>query len=195
MIRIDNCIVSDELISNFFVCDLERCKGACCVEGDLGAPLEEEELEPVIKSYPSVKPYLSEKGKEEIKRQGHFIKDFEGDNSTPIIHGRECAYAVYDDKGILKCGFELAWKDGKSAFRKPLSCHLYPVRIKKSIGNYLVNYDKWSICDPACKLGKAMNMPLYVFVKDALIRKFGVEWYDKLDRIARETNDREKDNG
>ena len=94
-------------------------------------------------------------------------------------------YAVYDKKGILKCSFEKAWKDGTSAFRKPVSCHLYPVRIRKKYNNYYVNYNKWSICSPACKLGEALNMPVYVFVKDALIRKFGQKWYDRLDKIAR----------
>lgn len=184
MIKIENILVSDELIGNFFVCDLEKCRGACCVEGDLGAPLEQDELKSVRNSLQYVKPYLSEESKNEIAKQGTYIKDYEGDYSTPTIRGRECVYAVYDSNGILKCGFELAWQDGKIPFRKPVSCHLYPVRIKRDAFSYLVNHDKWSICDPACKLGKSMNMPLYKFVKEALIRKFGREWYDKLDKFA-----------
>jgi len=193
MIKINDTLVSDELIERFFVCDLERCKGACCVEGDLGAPLEKDELKLIHDSFKYVSPYISDESKIQIKKQGHYIKDFEGDYSTPTIKGRECVYAVYGDKGILHCGFELAWKDGKSTFRKPISCHLYPVRIKSDIHNYLVNYDKWSICNPACKLGKAVNVPLYLFVKEALIRKFGSEWFNKLDRIANKRNANKKD--
>jgi hypothetical protein len=186
MIKIGNTIISDELLENFFVCDLEKCKGACCVEGDLGAPLERNELKPVRESYSAIEPYLTAESKTQIKKQGFYIKDFEGDHSTPTINGKECVFSIYDKKGILKCSFEKAWKEGKSEFRKPVSCHLYPVRVRKKYNNFYVNYDRWSICDPACKLGEAMQMPLYVFVKDALIRKFGQEWYDKLDKIARE---------
>jgi hypothetical protein len=184
MIVIKDTIVSEELIENFFVCDLDRCRGACCVEGDLGAPLEAGELETVRNSLDTLRPYLSDDGIREVTRQGPYVKDFEGDFTTPTINGKECAYSVYDSKGILKCGFEKAWADGKSGFRKPVSCHLYPVRIKENKAGAVVNYHRWNICDPACKLGLAMQLPLYVFVKEALIRKFGADWYAELDRVA-----------
>ena len=193
MIKIDDTLVSDELIEKFFICDLDKCKGACCVEGDLGAPLEKEELRLVSDSSKYIMPYISNESKTQIKKQGHYVKDFEGDFSTPTINGRECVYAAYGENGILKCGFEMAWKDGKSEFRKPLSCHLYPIRIKNDGHNYLVNYDKWKICNPACKLGAAMNIPLYLFVKEALIRKFGLDWFNKLDRIAKKKLKNKKD--
>ncbi len=188
MIIIRDTIVSEELIGNFFVCDLEKCKGACCVEGDLGAPLEEDELRPIRNALKRIEPYLSREGIEQIRKQGHYIKDSDGDYSTPTIHGKECVYSTYDKNGILRCGFELAWKDGKSDFRKPVSCHLYPVRITKSEVNSHVNYHQWHICSPACTLGKSMKIPLYVFVKEALIRKYGEEWYHELDLIAKTRN-------
>jgi hypothetical protein len=185
MINIDEVLVSDDLLESYFVCDLEQCKGACCVEGDLGAPLEINELRLVRESFDRIKSYLTEEGIAQIKRHGPYVKDFEGDYSTPTIGGKECAYSVYDEKGVLKCGFELAWKDGKSAFRKPVSCHLYPVRVKQTKINRIVNYERWHICDPACKLGQSLQVPLYVFLKEALIRKFGIDWYEELSRIAK----------
>ena len=188
MIIIKDTVVSDDLIENFFVCDLEQCKGACCVEGDLGAPLEKDEIRKVKNAFKSIQSYLSDEGIQQIHKQGHYVKDFEGEFSTPTIRGKECVYSVYDKKGILKCGFELAWKDGKSDFRKPVSCHLYPVRVRKNIISSHVNYDRWHICEPACTLGKAMKIPLYIFIKEALIRKFGIDWYNELDKIARERN-------
>ena len=180
MIIIKDTITSDDIKENFFVCDLQKCKGACCVEGDLGAPLEEEELEILDEEYEKVKPYLTDKGKEAIDKQGKYIYDEDGDYSTPTIGGKECAYAVYDDKGLLKCGIELAYNDGKINFKKPISCHLYPIRISKYQNFKAINYDRWEICDPACSLGKALKVPLFEFLKEPLIRKFGEEWYNNL---------------
>ena len=184
MIVIGNTLISEEILENFFVCDLEKCKGACCVEGDLGAPLEKAELKKLEMVYEAVKPYLSAAGIEAIEQQGLFIRDFEGDFSTPTIDGRECAYAVYDDSGVLKCGIELAHQDGKTTFRKPVSCHLYPARVKKYKGFTAVNHDHWHICNPACILGKELGVPLYRFLRDALIRKFGKKWYAELEKQA-----------
>lgn len=186
MIIIRGVVVSEEIFQNFFVCDLHRCKGACCVEGDLGAPLETGELKRIRESLDRVSPYLSEESRRILKNQGPYLRDFEGDYSTPTIGGKECVYGVYDENGILKCGFELAWKDGQSDFRKPVSCHLYPIRVKKNFLGSLVRYDRWEICSPACKLGQDMKVPLYVFLKDALVRKFGEDWYRELEKIAGE---------
>ena len=180
MILIDETVISDDIKEQFFVCDLEKCKGACCVEGDLGAPLTEEETKTLDKVYQKVKPYLSDQGISEIEKQGTFILDEEGDFSTPTINGRECAYAIYDDKGILKCGIEQAYNDGKIKFRKPISCHLYPIRITKYDHYEAINYDRWHICSPACGLGKELGVPVYKFLKEALTRKYGERWYREL---------------
>ena len=186
MIRIGDTLISDDILEEFFLCDIEKCKGACCVEGDLGAPLEKEELEKLANNYEGIAPYLTEEGRREIERQGYYVFDFEGDYSTPTINGRECAYAIYDENGILKCGIEVAFENEESNFSKPISCHLYPIRISKHATNIAVNYDKWYICNPACILGEKLKMPVYQFLKEALIRKFGAEWYDQLEMYAKE---------
>jgi hypothetical protein len=189
MIEIGNTLISDDLIASYFVCDLSRCKGACCVEGDLGAPLDYEELEVMDAIYPKVAPYLSDEGREAIEKQGTYIKDYEDEYSTPTVNGKECAYAVYDQQGILKCGIEAAYHDGKIDFQKPISCHLYPVRINSYEQYDAVNYDRWHICDPACNLGQSLKIPLYKFLKIPLIRKYGADWYRKLANIVKERTD------
>jgi len=184
MIAIKDTLVSEELIEKKFVCDLHACKGGCCVKGDYGAPLEEEELPMLEKIYDSVKPYLSEEGRKAIEKQGKYLLYEKTECVTPLISGRECAYTIFD-KGIAKCGIEKAYFDGKIEFRKPVSCHLYPVRINKMKNSVeAVNYDKWSICKPACKLGDQLKVPLYKFLKDSLTRKFGEEWYSELETAA-----------
>ena len=180
MIDLGNTLISDEIREKFFVCDLEKCKGACCVEGDLGAPLNVDELQVLEEVYPEVRPYLSEQGVKEIENQGKYILDEEGDYSTPTINGKECAYAVYDDEGVLKCGIEQAYLDGKIDYKKPISCHLYPIRVTKYAEFEALNYDNWHICSPACELGNKLGVPVYQFLKEPLIRKFGQEWYEQL---------------
>ncbi len=188
MILIDNTCISDDVAEKFFVCNLEKCKGACCVEGDLGAPLEESELPILEEIYETVKPYLSEAGIKAIEEQGKYIKDWEGDFSTTTIDDRECAYAIYDDRGILKCGIEQAYIDGKISWKKPISCHLYPIRITKYDDFHAVNYDRWSICSDACELGDKLGVPVYKFLQAPLTRFYGEEWFNKLDK---EIKDRE----
>jgi hypothetical protein len=180
MIKVGEVLVSDDIKSVEFVCHLEKCKGACCVEGDLGAPLENDELQVMKDIQEKVKPYLTDEGREAIEKQGPYIFDDDGDYSTPTIKGRECAYAHYDDQGILKCGIEQAYLDGKISFRKPISCHLYPIRITKKREFEAVNYHKWHICSAACSYGKSLKVPLYKFLKDPLVRKYGEEWYHQL---------------
>lgn len=181
MIIVDNAVLSDDLKENFFVCNLEKCKGACCVEGDLGAPLNEDELSVIKEALPAVKPYLTPEGIQEIEKQGAYIIDDEGDYSTPTIDGKECAYAVYDENKILKCGIEQAYLDGKTSFKKPISCHLYPIRITKYDHYDALNYDRWDICSPACDLGAQLAVPVYQFLKDPLVRKYGEAWYEQLE--------------
>ncbi len=184
MIVIGNTVISDDILNKFFVCHIEKCKGACCVEGDLGAPLEKSELDILEEIFELIKPYLSDEGIIAIEEQGFYIRDFEGDFSTPTVHGRECAYALYDKNGNMKCGLEMAYDDGKTDFKKPLSCHLYPVRIKENETSSIVNVDSWHICNPACSLGEKLQVPVYQFLKEALIRKFGLEWYRQLEEFA-----------
>ncbi len=184
MIVIGDTVISDDLIEAEFVCNIAKCKGACCEEGDLGAPLETHELAQIDSVYESVKPFLSKEGIAEIERQGKYLLDHEGDYSTPTVGGRQCAYAVKSKEGHWQCGIENAHKQGKSSFKKPISCHLYPVRVKKH-GHYeAVNYDRWHICKSACTLGEALKTPVFVFLKEALVRHFGEEWYQELEKHA-----------
>ena len=180
MILIDNTCISDDIEDQFFVCNLDKCKGACCVEGDSGAPLDENELPILEEIYPFVEPYLSPEGKAVIAKEGTYTKDWDGDYVTPVINGRECAYAIYDQKGILKCGIEEAYNDGKVDWKKPISCHLYPIRVTKYESFHALNYDRWPICSPACSFGEQLNVPIYKFVREALIRAYGEEWYGRL---------------
>ncbi len=182
MISVGNTLLSDDVVESYFICDLKNCKGACCVEGELGAPLEMDELKELEKIYDQVEPYLSSEGKKAIKDQGTYIFDYEGEYSTPTIGGKECAYSVYDEKGVLKCGIEKAYLDGKTSFRKPISCHLYPLRVTAYENYDAINYHRWHICDPGCSLGSQLNIPLYKFLKEPLIRKYGKEWYDELEK-------------
>lgn len=182
MIKVGEVLVSDDIKEKEFVCNLEKCKGACCVEGDFGAPLEDDELEILKEIYPQVKLYLTKDGINAIEEQGTHVLDEDGDFSTPTIGGKECAYSIYDNNGVLKCGIEQAYYDGKISWKKPISCHLYPIRITKKKNLEAVNYHKWDICSPACTLGSELKVPLYKFLKDALVRKYGLEWYGDLVR-------------
>ncbi|WP_299463945.1 DUF3109 family protein [uncultured Microscilla sp.] len=182
MLVVENTYISDDVIENFFVCDLEKCKGACCVEGHLGAPLEEEELPKIEAVYEKVKPYLTPEAIEVIDKEGLYIKDHEGDYSTSTINDQECVFAYYDDKGFLKCGIETAYLNGEIDFIKPISCHLYPIRITKLDIEEALNYHRWQICSPACGHGKALGVPLYKFLKTPLVRRYGEDWYKKLEQ-------------
>jgi hypothetical protein len=184
MIPIGKTLVSDEVISNRFVCDLKKCKGACCIEGESGAPLEKEELKLIEESYPAVKPFLTADGIKAIEEKGLYLIDDDGDFVTPLIgEGGACAFTVFEN-GIAACGIEKAYNEGKIPFRKPVSCHLYPVRITAYKNYDALNYHEWEICSPACKLGKKLSVPVFRFVKDALIRKYGQAWYDELEQMV-----------
>lgn len=188
MIIIRNTIISDEFLEARFVCDLPRCKGECCVGGDAGAPLEEEEISILEDEIENILPYMTEVGKAVVQEFGVFDYDELGNFVTPLINGRECAFTGFHSSGIAYCTIERAWKDGKTSLRKPISCHLYPVRLSIKGGFTHVHYHKWNICNPARKLGARNGTPLYRFLKEALIRKFGQEWYGQLEK---EMNQRE----
>ncbi|MFD1094686.1 DUF3109 family protein [Salegentibacter chungangensis] len=184
MFQIGKTIVSEEIINNDFVCNLSACKGACCVDGDAGAPIEPEETEIMEKIYPKVKPYLREKGIKAIEEQGTYITTENGELETPLIDGADCAYVTFDEKGTALCGIEEAYNKGEIDFKKPVSCHLYPVRTEDYSEFSAVNYHRWQICDDACSLGAELQVPVYKFTKEALIRKYGEDWYKELEKVA-----------
>ncbi|MEZ4777897.1 MAG: DUF3109 family protein [Flavobacteriaceae bacterium] len=184
MFQLGKTIVSEDLIEKEFVCNLHACKGVCCIEGEAGAPVTKEEIAILKTIYPTVKPFLRPEGIAAIEQQGTHVANEWGELETPLVEGKECAYVTFTDKGIASCGIEDAYNAGKSDFRKPISCHLYPVKVQEYSEFAAVNYHKWSICDDACTLGKNLKVPVYRFVKDALIRKFGKDWYEELEKVA-----------
>ena len=186
MIQIENTIVGIDIVKQQFVCDLSKCKGVCCVHGDSGAPLEQEEAEVLENIYPLVKPYMRKEGIDAITKHGNVhMVDSDGDTVTVLIDNKECSFVVFEE-GIARCAIEIAFKMGAVKFRKPVSCHLYPVRVKKYRDFEAVNYDKWEICKPAVENGKQLGVPVYVFLEEPLKRKFGEEWYRQLVYVADE---------
>lgn len=180
---IEHCgtLLSEDLFEQRFVCDLSACKGACCVEGESGAPLEPEEAELIKELWPRFRDFIPEKGQRAVAEYGFSVVDDDGDLVTPLVEGRkECAYTVFED-GIALCGIEKAWKEGLIPFRKPISCHLYPIRVVKLKHGEGLNYHRWPICRPAVACGKKLDVPVFRFVKDALVRKYGEAWYAELE--------------
>lgn len=181
MIQIDDKLISEDLFSEEFVCNLSKCKGACCVEGDVGAPLDKNETLILERIFEQVKPYLRPEGVKALEEQGTWAIDpSDNDFVTPMVEGRECAYVIFDEKGITKCGIEKAYEDGAVDWQKPISCHLYPIRVDEYRTFTALNYHKWEICSDACTLGKELKVPIYKFVKTPLIRKYGDEFYQTL---------------
>jgi len=186
MIAIDNVLLSDEIIEEHFVCDLEKCKGGCCVDGDCGAPLTKDETKILKRIYPQIKPYLSPEYIPEIEKQGTNVTDDQFGLVTPTVNGGICVYGITDEQGIVKCGIEKAWRAGKTDFRKPISCHLFPIRVIDKSGFELINYEpRPTLCRPACALGNKLKVPVYVFLKEALIRKYGDEFYEAVEAVAK----------
>jgi hypothetical protein len=177
MLSAENALISSQLADVCFCCDLDACKGACCVEGDAGAPITEEEISVLEDVIDLIKPFMSEKGLTVIDKIGVFEYDNDGNFVTPLVNNRECAFVVFENE-IAFCAIEKAWKENAQPFRKPVSCHLYPIRITPYDGFDAINYHEWHICKPALKKGKELDLPLYRFTKDALIRKYGEDWYN-----------------
>ncbi len=184
----ENTIISDDVLEKYFVCNLKSCKGACCVEGDAGAPLTKDELLILEDNYEKIKPYLTSKSIEVIEKDGMYEVDAEGEFGITTIEGKECVFAIYDENKILKCGIEQAYNDNKITFKKPISCHLYPIRITKSLSYDLINYERWDICSDACSFGANLKVPLYMFLKEPLVRKYGLTWYNELEMIIKQKN-------
>lgn len=185
MIQIGDTIISLDVLERKFYCDLKACLGVCCVAGDSGAPLEEEEKQEIVANYPRFRQFMKPEGIQVVETQGFTTIDIEGDLVTPLIDGKECAYAI-EEGGSCWCAIEKAWFEGLSTFRKPISCHLYPIRVTKYRNYEAVNYDQWQICVGGRIKGEQEGMPVYRFLKDALIRKYGEEWYEQLVYVAGE---------
>ena len=186
MIEINDTVISLDLIERFFCCDLAGCKGECCVEGDAGAPLEKEEFNILRKILPVVWDDLSPEAQAVINRQGVGYIDRESEIVTSIVNGKNCVFTYYGTDGVCKCAIEKAFIEGRTDFMKPVSCHLYPIRVKRYKDYYAVNYHHWKVCRAAGILGKQKHLLLYQFLREPLIRKFGEEWYDALDTCAQE---------
>jgi len=187
VIAIDDKLVSDDVVEAHFICDLLKCKGGCCEDGDAGAPVDLEEKQKLSEIYSKVEPYLTKEGKETIAQKGFTEYDTEFGWVTPTVKGTICAYGFRDSQGIIRCGIEKAWLDGKIDWQKPLSCHLFPIKTKHSNGYEMVNYEpREDLCRPACKLGEKEKLPVYQFLKSALIRKYGEEFYEALDAVAKD---------
>lgn len=189
MIAIDKILISDEVVEEHFVCDLSTCKGGCCEDGDAGAPLTDQELDEVKNAYEKVIPYMTKEGISEVEKQGLYRYDKDFGWVTPTIDSGICAFGYHDSKGVIKCAFEQAYNDGLIGWKKPISCHLYPIKIKESkhTDYVMVNYEpRETLCAGGCKLGGQLKVPAYVFLKESIIRKFGEEFYDVLDNIAKE---------
>jgi hypothetical protein len=195
MIAIENVLISDEVVEEQFVCDLTKCKGGCCEDGDAGAPLELAELNELINGYEIIKPYMNDEGRSEVERVGKYVYDQEFGWVTPTVNGQICAYGYRDKQGIIKCAIEQAYNDDKISWKKPISCHLFPIRLKQSKDGKTeyVNYEpREDLCSAACKLGKKLKVPTYIFLKDALVRKYGEEFYETLEATAQHMVEQKK---
>ena len=181
MIEIDDKIVSADILRECFACDLGKCKGICCVEGDAGAPLELEEVDELEENYAAYAPYMTEEGRREVERQGFMVVDSDGDYTTPLVNNAECAYA-FEENGITFCAIERAYRESKCSFLKPISCHLYPIRVMKfSNGTFGLNYHRWGVCHDAVECGRKIGLPIYKALKEPIIRRFGEEFYKALE--------------
>ncbi len=198
MIAIGHTLISEDIFEKQFVCDLNACKGECCVSGDSGAPLDKKELKILDKIYPIVKPYMNEKGIAAVEANGTYHLDDDGEYTTTLVkEGAECAFVFFDQHNIAKCAIEQAYIEGKTEalvndWKKPISCHLYPIRIKEYKEYDAVNYHAWHICKPACECGAKLNVPVYSFLKEPLIRKYGSAWYTELDAIFKAYSKKKK---
>ena len=187
MIQIKDTLISDDIITECFVCDLSKCKGECCIAGDSGAPVGEEEKKTMEKVLPHVLPYMTPEGRRTVELMGAWVVDsYDRSPVTPLIDGKECAYLIKNDEGISLCAIEQAYNDGKIRFKKPISCHLYPIRLSQIMSYTALNYHRWEVCSDACVLGKKLGVPIYKFLKEPLTARFGKNWYAELELTARE---------
>jgi hypothetical protein len=180
LVEIQDKVVSTQIFEKQFVCDLTACKGACCVEGDAGAPIDDKEIEIVERDLEAIKPFMRPEGIAEVEKSGVFYVDSDNSKVTTLVNEKECAFVFFDDQGITKCAIEAAHKAGKTEFKKPISCHLYPIRVKQFSDFTALNYSHWNICEPACACGESLNVPVYRFLKEPIERAFGVSFFEEL---------------
>jgi hypothetical protein len=192
MVEIEDKIISDELFEKKFVCDLQKCKGGCCVEGDSGAPLKSKEIKEIAKNLSIIKSEMSTKGLNAIKNNDFHNVDSDGDKVTKLVDGKECVFVVFDKNNIAKCSIESAFRKNKINFNKPISCHLYPVRVKKYDSFTAINVDSWHVCKPACECGTELNVPVFKFLKDAIVRSWDLDFFHHLDSVYNEFFNKKK---
>jgi len=184
LIEVGPHLISSQLLERKFVCDLNACKGACCVEGNSGAPLLLEEIDPIEDQLEHVEPYMRAEGKQAVQESGVFYMDEDNEPVTTLVNGAECAFVYFDEKGITKCAIETAYREGKIDFNKPQSCHLYPIRVKQFHDKQVLTYEEWQICAPACACGEQLDVPAYKFLQEPIKRVFGEKFFDELTVVA-----------
>jgi hypothetical protein len=187
LIEVKDKVVSTLLFENKFVCDLNACKGACCIEGDSGAPINLEEISILEDDLENIKPFMRNEGIEAVEKIGVFYMDqWDNEPVTTLVNNKECSFVFFDEKGITKCAIEKAYNEGKTTLKKPISCHLYPIRIQKYTDFVALNYSEWDICKPACECGSKLDVRVYKFLKEPIIRAFGDEFYQELEKVNEE---------
>lgn len=192
MIEIDDKIVSLDILREAFACDISRCKGICCVEGNAGAPLDIDEVDTLEEEWENYSPYMTPEGRQAVEQQGFMVVDQDGDYTTPLVDDAECAYS-FNENGVTYCAIERAYREGRTSFLKPISCHLYPIRLMRfSNGSIGLNYHRWEVCRPACEYGQKLGIPVYKSLREPLIRRFGEEFYNALECAASMLEQQEK---
>lgn len=184
LIEVGSHLVSTQLFERKFVCDLNACKGACCVEGNSGAPLQLEEIDPIEDQLEHIEPFMREEGKRAVRESGVFYMDEDNEPVTTLVNGAECAFVYFDKNGITKCAIETAYREGKIDFNKPQSCHLYPIRVKKLHDKQVLTYEDWDICNPACACGDKLDVPVYKFLQEPIKRVFSDKFANELVLVA-----------
>lgn len=185
LVEIGDKLISTQLLERRFVCDLNACKGACCIEGDAGAPLTFDEIDRIEADLEEILPFMRPEGREAVKKTGVFYLDQDNEPVTTLVNGKECAFVYFDEQGITKCSIEKAHTEGKTDFKKPISCHLYPIRVKQFHEFKALNFDEWSICAPACACGEQLDVPVFRFLKEPIIRAFGSAFFNELEEVER----------
>ncbi|MFN5415558.1 MAG: DUF3109 family protein [Flavobacteriia bacterium] len=194
LIEVKDKVVSTLLFENKFVCDLNACKGACCIEGDSGAPIKLDEIDILEEDLEKIKPYMRQEGIDAVEKTGVFYMDrWDNEPVTTLVNGKECAFVYFDENNITKCAIEQAHKDGKTEFKKPISCHLYPIRVQKYSDFQALNYSEWDICKPACECGSKLDVKVYKFLREPIVRAFGQEFFDELELINSELEKKNDD--
>lgn len=183
MIELEGKLISLDVFKKQFVCDISICKGACCVQGDDGAPLTLEEVSIIEEDFDKIKPYMRKEGIEAVEHTGVFYMDQDNEPVTTLVNGGECAFVNFDEQGVAKCTIEEAYEDGETEFIKPISCHLYPIRVSKLNKYEALNFNNWHLCDPACLLGESLQVKTYRFLKEPIIRQWGEPFFKELIKI------------